>query len=192
MVERLAEELSARTGLLLAPTLSYGVNLLLDRSMAGTASLTQALLHGQLEALLSWWRVQGFSHFVLLTCHGDPFHLMALDGLGADTLVVEPEGELELDGVLDTQACIRHACEGETSLALHLFPERVHLSWVQTHDIPYEDFRPYLFHEIPGQPEGYVGSLGHPEAATAQKGAVIWARMVERLSARYRAFRQEP
>lgn len=190
VAERLAEACSARTGLLIAPTLSYGVNLPLDRTMAGTASLTQELLHGQLEALLSWWRSQGFQFFILLTCHGDPFHLMALDGLGADTLYVEPEGDLELGGVLDTQVCIRHACEGETSLALYLFPERVRLSWARTHDIPYKDFRPYLFHEASGQPEGYVGSLGHPEAATAQKGQIIWTRMVERLLAQYQAFRR--
>lgn len=188
MVEHMAGILSDKTGLLIAPTLSYGVNLPLDETLAGTASLTEDILHQQVRSLLAWWRVQGFRYFILLTCHGDPFHLRALEDLGADVTYIEPEGEVELSDILDRQTCIRHACEGETSLALYLYPEKVRLDRIREHDVPFEDFRPYLFHEVPGQPQGYVGCLGYPSAATVQKGRLILERMVDYMMAQYEGF----
>lgn len=117
VAEWLAESLSHQTGALVAPTVSYGVNLPLDQTMTGNAGVTPELLRGTLVTLTHWWRGQGFERFFLLTFHGDPFHLEALRGIAEDVILLEPF-EIPYDDVLERQSTMRHACEGETSIAL--------------------------------------------------------------------------
>ena len=50
---------------------------------------------------------------------------------------------------------------------------------VREHDIQFEDFKKYLFHEESSLPEGYVGNLGYPSYATKEKGRIIVNRMVD-------------
>lgn len=57
---------------------------------------------------------------------------------------------------------------------------------IREHDVPYPQFEPYLYHRIEGQPEGYVGSLGFPSAATAEKGKILVERMMEKTLGDYR------
>lgn len=52
---------------------------------------------------------------------------------------------------------------------------------VREHDIPFDSFRKYLFHEESNMPEDYVGSLGYPSFATKEKGSVFIHRMIERM-----------
>lgn len=62
-----------------------------------------------------------------------------------------------------------------------MYPEKVKMEAVREHDIPFEEFKKYLFHEESSLPEGYVGSLGYPSFATKDKGNIIIDRMIDRM-----------
>lgn len=188
VAEYMADILSTETGILITPTVNYGVNLPCDRLMNGTASITEETLRDTLGSIISWWQAQGFKAFIIITCHGDPFHIRALTNLGPDILCLEPEGEIDYSDILESQDCIRHACEAETSIALYLFPELVKMEKIKEYDIVYTDFEPYLFHKIIEQPAGYAGSLGYPSFASREKGEAILSRMKDYMFNEYREF----
>mgnify|MGYP000294538366 FL=1 len=52
---------------------------------------------------------------------------------------------------------------------------------ITEHDIPYGDFKEYLYHEKNDIPENYAGCLGYPTRATNKKGEMIWNRMIEKM-----------
>jgi creatinine amidohydrolase len=183
--EYLAAILSEKTGAMIAPTINYGVNLPCDITLSGTAAVTPEILRETLVSLTRWWREQGIRLFVLLTYHGDPFHLEALDNIDKDIALLEPY-EIEYSDILERQSTIRHACEAETSLALYLYPQKVRVKKIKEHDVPFPEFKPYLFHDLTDKPEGYVGALGYPSAATAEKGELIAGRMIEKMLEEYR------
>jgi len=191
MAEFLADRLSEATGCLVAPTVNYGVNLPCDRLFSGTTSLTPALLHSIIESIIDWWRIQGFSRFFLLTFHGDPFHVEALSGIRKDVILLDP-CDIEYGDVLQKQTSMRHACEAETSIALYLYPEKVRSGCIREHDIPYDAFESCLFHQKDTPPDGYVGNLGFPSAATAEKGRILLERMVDKLIAEYIGLDKRP
>jgi creatinine amidohydrolase/Fe(II)-dependent formamide hydrolase-like protein len=56
---------------------------------------------------------------------------------------------------------------------------------VREHDIPYSIFEDYLFHRKTDEPEGYVGNLGFPSAASAEKGKILVERMMAKMMADY-------
>ena len=178
--EYFADVLSQKTGCLIAPTINYGVNLPCDKRLSGTTTLTAELLRGIITSTTVWWRAQGFNHFILLTFHGDPFHLEALSDVGEDIFLIEPF-EIEYADVLEKQSTIRHACEAETSIALYLYPQRVRMSSLREHDVPYTIFEDYLFHRIESEPDGYVGNLGFPSSASPDKGEILVERMTEKM-----------
>lgn len=188
VAEYMADILSAETGILIAPTVNYGVNLPCDRLMNGTTSITEETLHDTLYSIINWWQAQGFNTFIIITCHGDPFHVRALSNLGPNILCLEPEGEIDYSDILESQDCIRHACEAETSIALYLFPELVKMEKIKECDIEYSDFEPYLFHKIEAQPTGYVGNLGYPSFASKEKGETILTRMKDYMLNEYGEF----
>lgn len=80
---------------------------------------------------------------------------------------------------------MRHACEAETSVALYLYPEKVRINAMKEKDIVFVDFREYLFHEKSDSPDGYIGCLGYPKSATADKGKIIVERMIEKAKSEY-------
>lgn len=176
--EYVAERVSERTGVLIAPTLNYGVGLPCDHVFPGSTSVRAVSLRGIVSALARWWTRQGFRHILVLTAHGDPFHLDALRR-AAPSVQVRDLYDIPLDDILTHQHAPRHACEAETSVILHLAPEAVRLDRVQDFQTPFEAFRPYLCHQrrspIPGSP----GCQGFPSAATAEKGRRILERMVD-------------
>jgi creatinine amidohydrolase len=191
MVEYFADLLSQKTGHLIVPTVNYGVNLPCDRLMPGTATITSDLLRGTIVSITGWWRSQGYSRFILLTFHGDPFHIEALSNIGEDVYLIEPY-EIEYAGILEKQSTMRHACEAETSVALYLYPQEVRMPCVREHDIPYNIFEDYLFHRKNTEPEGYVGNLGFPSAASAEKGRILVERMTAKMMADYCRLGSDP
>src|SRR5678810_701341 len=78
IVERFASDLSAESGVLLAPTVEYGVNVVTERGFAGNASLRKKTLHRALNDLLDTWESTGIREFILLTAHEHDPHLEAL------------------------------------------------------------------------------------------------------------------
>ncbi len=184
VVEHMAQELSEKTGILVAPTLNYGVNLPCDRLLSGTTTVTPEILKSIILSITEWWRDQGFQLFLLMTYHGDPFHIRALSGLGKDIGLIEL-GNIEYSDILEKQSTIRHACEAETSVGLCLYPERIRFEQIKEYDIPFEQFREYLFHANLNQPENYVGCLGFPSYATQTKGIEIVKRMYDQMMKDY-------
>ena len=183
-VEYFARVLAEKTRLLIAPTINYGVNLPCDRVMFGTTSINAEILRSMILSITDWWRSQGFGQFVLLTFHGDPFHINALSNLSNDTFLIEP-WEIEYRDILERQETMKHACEAETSVALYLYPEKVKMSLVKEYDIHYEVFEDYLYHRKNDKPDGYVGNLGFPSAATISKGEILVKRMIEKMMSDY-------
>lgn len=176
----LAQILSERTGALLAPTINYGVNLPCDKYLAGTTSVTKDILRDTITSLADWWHFQGVKNIVIITYHGDPFHLEAMQSIEPSIMLCDAS-EVEYSDILEKQTTIRHACEAETSVALYLYPEKVRMDKIKEHDIVYEQFKEYLFHQKVEKPEGYVGCLGYPSVATAKKGKIIVERMLNRM-----------
>lgn len=183
--EYFANVLSGITNSLIAPTINYGVNLPCDRTFAGTTSVSETTLRNTLLELIDCWRLQGFEKFILINFHGDPIHVAALSNLADDVFLIEPY-EINYEGILEKQITMRHACEAETSIALYLFPEKVRISSITENDIRFEDFKQYLYHENTEKPDGYLGCLGFPKSATAEKGKKLVNRMKDRTISEYR------
>lgn len=184
VAEYLSQELSNRTGTVIAPAISYGVNLPLDIMMYGTAGVSEAVLSDMIMEIVSCWRKQGFTKFFVVNYHGDPFHLEAVKKAGKDVVLLEPY-EIEYSDILEEQSTIRHACEAETSVALYLYPDKVRMNKIEEKDIPWLEFKPYLFHDKIMPPEGYAGCLGSPSKATKEKGKSIVERMIKEMMAQY-------
>jgi len=180
IAEYMANVLSDKTKALVAPTINYGVNLTCDVHLAGTTSIKPETLREIVVSITDWWRRQGFKHFLLLTYHGDPFHIQAMENISDDVKLYDLS-EIEYSDILEKQSSIRHACEAETSVALCLYPEKVKMDSVREHDILFEDFKKYLFHEDDNLPPGYVGNLGYPSFATKEKGSKFIGRMIDKM-----------
>ena len=102
LAERLANDLSEEFGVLVAPTLAYGVNVDTEQAYAGTASLRRKTLHRALNDLLAAWEGHGFEEFILITAH---FH---------DPLSRHTTATVATQGVLMRQkSMIQNATSGE-------------------------------------------------------------------------------
>ncbi|MBN2344786.1 MAG: creatininase family protein [Candidatus Aminicenantes bacterium] len=177
VAESIAEYLSQRTGILVAPTVQYGVNLPCDRGFAGTCSTTPELLRGTIGSILEWWKVQGFARFFLLSAHGDPLHIEALRAADPDAARVLSLYDFPMQDILERQEGGRHACEAETSVMLHLRPELVRTEEIADFAIPFDEFKPYFLHEKIEPIAGAPGHQGFPSFASAEKGERIFALM---------------
>ena len=181
VAERMCDEISEKYGILVAPTINYGVNLPLDNKiMTGTTGITYELLKDTLANITKYWKMQGFKHFFAVSCHGDIFHIKALDDSSEDVKVIETY-EVEQEDILEKQVCTRHACESETSVMLYLYPELVDMSVAKDFDIPIDEFMPYLEHKRDDKIEGYIGNVGYSTFATKEKGKIIYERMMKNL-----------
>ena len=195
IAEAFAERIAEETGVPLAPTLAYGVNLPCDRFVPGTAGFTLDGLREALRSLLVDWARQGFRQFFVVTAHG-----CATDGFGyahheaikeaafpllvdgaCRVLVLFPYW-IEVGDLLSKQEKVEHACEVETSLALSLFPELVRTDRIVDGPPEGEETRFEAFPEgvATGPPAaGWAGAEGSPSAATAEKGRAIFERCLE-------------
>lgn len=181
VAERMCDEISEKYGILVAPTVNYGVNLPLDNKiMTGTTGVTYEILKETLKSITKYWKMQGFKHFFAVSCHGDIFHIKALNDSDDNVEVVETY-EVEQKDLLEKQVCTRHACESETSVMLYLYPELVDMNVVKDFDISMDKFMPYLEHKIDTQIDGYIGNVGYSTLATKEKGKIIYERMMQNL-----------
>lgn len=192
IAEAFASAIAEETGVAIAPTLAYGVNLPCDRFVPGTAGLTFDALRASVRGLLSDWVRQGFRTFFLVTAHG-----CAVDGFGfahheAIKCAALPFLEdalcrvfilfpywTDVGDLLDRQDGVEHAGEVETSLGLHLFPEHVRVERAVDGPPDAEEARFEAFPEgvAAGPPPGdWSGSEGAPTSATAEKGRAIFER----------------
>lgn len=165
--------LSQKTGMLVAPAINYGVGLPCDSCYAGSTSIGYNNLKNTVISLVDWWRRQGLKYFFIISAHGDPFHIKALENTGRKNVYVLELYDVVLNGILERQECAKHACEAETSVMLHLFPKAVRKNRIIDFETPFKKFKSYLYHAkrspIPGSP----GCQGYPSCATTEKGVKI-------------------
>ncbi len=177
--EYISSYLSESTEILVAPTINYGVGLPCDRFYPGSSSIQYENLKDTLSSLISWWKLQGFENFFLITAHGDPFHLKALRETGYDGVFVLDLYDIDLGEILENQKNVKHAGEAETSVMLYLFPEIVRKDKLEDFETPFEEFKDYLYHKrddpIPDSP----GCQGYPSSANREKGGKILGKMEE-------------
>ena len=183
IVERLARDVAARAGLLLAPTVAYGVACERDQAYAGTASLDRKTLHRVLNELVSTWGRQGLEEIALITTNGFARNIQALAMVMADTVRVRSidTHALDLSAFLVQGNAPERGGELETSLLLYLEPELVRQEWILdsvSETMATGDARASA--PMPGSP----GVVGRPSLASAEKGKQIYEHIVDTITAR--------
>jgi creatinine amidohydrolase/Fe(II)-dependent formamide hydrolase-like protein len=159
IVERLADDLSARHGVLRAPTVEYGVHAT-SRDLPGGATLRRKTLHRVMNELIgSWEEGAGGCEFLILTAQADESHQEALSTIRTDEarVLVVDIFSMDFGTLLDAEGPPLQGGELDTSLLLFLAPALV---------------RQEL---IPGQ-------LGSAKLASADKGAQVYNSILERVS----------
>lgn len=185
IVERLADDLSAEFGVLRAPTLEYGVNVVTERLFAGNASLRRKTLHRALNDLVDTWESSGIREFILLTAHEHDPHLEALSTIttsGARVRLIDMFG-MKFSDLLEGQTEPMHGDEVDTSLMLYIAPELVDMALAQEYMMSREELRRYRRGWL-RIPEVSPGSIGRPRLATADKGQRIYERIHSRVRER--------
>jgi creatinine amidohydrolase len=177
----IASELSERYEVLRAPTMYYGVNVRTDRAYAGTATLSQKTLHRALNELLASWEEDGISEFILVSAHRHEPHLDAMATLITREARVRVVSvwDVDIEDLLERQPGPLHACEAETSIMLHLYPELVRWERVRDFELSTHAFERYSRDRLPKPPAGGAGVVGYPSAATARKGEAIYGRILD-------------
>lgn len=186
IVTRLAEALSARHGVLLAPTLPYGAASDRDGEYAGSAPIRGKTLHRTLNELVSSWGSHGVEEFVLLTTHGYGPHLQALATVASETSRVRAV-DLHAIDLSEFLACghgSEHAGELATSLMLHLAPELVRTDAIEDVELDPEAVARLREGEEPVPRPGSSGVVGHPSRASADKGRRVFEHLVAFLGER--------
>lgn len=185
IIERFANDLSAESGVLLAPTVEYGVNVETERGFAGNASLRKKTLHRMLNDLIDTWESTGISEFILLTAHEHDPHLEALSTVitsGARVRVVDIFS-VDFSDLLEGQTEPMHGDEVDTSLLLHIAPSVVRLDLAQDYMMSRDELRRYRRGWL-RVPRASPGSIGRPTLATAEKGRAIYDRILSRVRER--------
>lgn len=178
IVEHLADDLSAEFGVLRAPTLEYGVNVVSERAFAGNASLRRKTLHRALNDLIDTWESTGVREFILLTAHEHDPHLEAIATVttsGARVRAVDIF-DMKLSDLLEGQTEPMHGDEVDTSLILFLAPGLVHMDLAQDYMMSRDELRRYRRGWL-RIPEGSPGCIGRPSLATAEKGRRLYERI---------------
>jgi creatinine amidohydrolase len=184
IAERLADDLSAMTGVIRAPAVEYGVNVRSARDFPGDAGLRKKTLHRMLNDLLGTWESSGIREFILLTATEEDAHLEALDTIitrAARVRVVDIHA-VNVDDLLEGQEQQLHGGEADTSLMLYLAPELVHMEWARDFVLPTRARR-YRRGRL-RVPKESPGSIGRPTLATAEKGEAIYERILRRICER--------
>ena len=184
ITEAVAEEVSKRCRILLAPTVRYGVVPPGREPYAGEAGLRRKTLHRALNELLARWEDHGIQEFVLLTAVQHEPHidalLMAMTSSATTTVV--NLFSIDTSDLLEASPLSEHGGELETSLMSYLAPELVRMA--QATDVPADQgiYERYARGRVATPPPGSRGTLGHPSKASAEKGEAVFIRYVESLS----------
>jgi creatinine amidohydrolase len=184
IVEHLCDDLSAEFGILLAPTIEYGVNVDTERGFPGNASMRKKTLHRMLNDLLDTWESTGVKEFILLTAHEHDPHQEALATVittKARVRVVDIFS-VDLKAFLEGQSEPMHGDEVDTSLMLYLAPHLVRMDLAEDYMMSRDELRRYRRGWL-RIPKGSSGSIGRPSLATAAKGAAIYAHIREKVRA---------
>ena len=163
LVERLADDLSARFGVLRAPAVEYGANRDPHRPRPGSAPLGRKTLHRLMNELIEAWEVgSGVRDFVLITAEGHEAHQEALSTLLVKDARVQVVDIFSIDfgDLLEAPGTPAHGGELDTSLLLHIAPSLVRLELAR--DTP----------------------VATPSLATAEKGSRLYQFILDRIAVR--------
>jgi creatinine amidohydrolase len=130
LVDRLADDLSARFRVLRAPTVEYAANRNPHRPRPGSAPLGRKTLHRLMNELVEAWELgSGVLEFVILTAEGHEAHQEALSTLLVKNARVQVVDIFSLDfgSLLQQPGLPAHGGELDTSLLLHLAPQLVRM-----------------------------------------------------------------
>ena len=156
IAERLSRDVSEDLGILLAPTLPYGVTLNGRGRFAGAATLRRKTLHRTVNELLACWEDQGVAEIIVVTAYRYEPHLdallMALTATSLTTVI--DLYAIDVSDLLEAPAEAEHGGELETSLMLHLAPERVRTAEIADFVPEGEDPRRYVRARMPTPPPG--------------------------------------
>ncbi|GAB4570219.1 MAG: creatininase family protein [Anaerolineae bacterium] len=189
----LACEAAKREPVVVYPAYPFGVNTE-TKHFPGGIVLRDRLLFDLLENICDEISRNGLKKIVLLSGHGGNrfflplFVQLSLDK-DKDYTLYYIHGRLDTevrDQVLETEVH-GHACECETSIALHLYPEHVRMESLDP-DRWWEP-QPHLEHiaDDAYTPADWFGRFpehcaGDPRPASAEKGRAIFDAQVERLA----------
>jgi creatinine amidohydrolase len=184
VVERLADDLSARFGILRAPTVEYGVHTP-SRPFPGGAALRRRTLHRVMNELIESWEAgAGVREFMVLTAQSSEAHLEALSTIRTEEATVQVVDifGLNFGELLDRPGSPVQGGELDTSLLLFIAPELVRMDLAQDFAPAPEllaRYRPGHSHRLP---VGSPGSIGYPSLASAQKGERLYTFILDRVS----------
>jgi creatinine amidohydrolase len=196
IAERIAEEVGEKTGVLVAPSIGYGI----CRHTApypGTAGVGFDSMRGFVQEILEDLRAKGFRTFYLLTGHAGSTHRVALKeaagalvARGAKVHLIVPY-EVPIEDLLESKLefweyPVGHADEIETSLMLYLRPDLVDMRKA-IDEVPERE----IFETSTSKRPTKSGVFGKPSIASRQKGMKIFERMVGEI-AKFIASTTEP
>lgn len=185
IVERLADDLSRSFGILVAPSIPYGVNVRTRRPFVGNASVRRKTLHRWMHDLLGSWEAGGVRGFIILTANGHDPHQEALSTLRTERARVFTVDVFALDftGYLDAPKDAAHGGELDTSILLFLAPHLVRMELAQDFELR---ARALARHRrgVGTVPARSPGSLGQPTLASAEKGERIYKMIYDRIATR--------
>jgi creatinine amidohydrolase len=186
IVERLADDLSAEFGILVAPTIEYGVNVATPEPLAGNASVRRKTLRRWVNDLLLDWERQGVHEFLILTAHGHAPHQEALGTVVTERARVRVIDvlALELGALVDDPSGPIHGGEVDTSLALFVAPHLVRMHAARDFILPESAVRRYRRGSTMRLPAVSGGGVGAPSRASAEKGQRIFEQIKERIRTR--------
>ena len=186
LVERLADDLSAEFGILVAPTIEYGVNVATPEAFPGNAGVRRKTLRRWVNDLLLDWEREGVQEFLLLTAHGHAPHQEALGTVVTERARVRVIDVLaiEFGSLVDSTEGPIHGGEVDTSLALFVAPHLVRMDLARDFILPETDARRYRRGSTMRIPAISEGTLGEPTRASAAKGQRIFEHIKERIRTR--------
>ncbi|HEU4800659.1 MAG TPA: creatininase family protein [Gemmatimonadales bacterium] len=182
IVERLADDLSAESGVPRTPTVEYGVHTPTP-SFPGGASVSRKTLHRVMNELIESWEVgAGVREFLILTAQANDAHQEALSTIRTEVsqVLVVDIFSLDFTGLLERPDLPVQGGELDTSLLLHIAPDLVRMDLARDYLPPSgrDRFKPGSSKRLP---EGFPGSVGYPSLATAEKGERLYTFMLEQV-----------
>jgi len=186
VVERLADDLSAEFGILVAPTIEYGVNVATNEPFPGNASVRRKTLRRWVNDLLLDWEREGVQEFLILTAHGHAPHQEALGTVVTEHARVRVIDVLaiEFGALVEHPEGPIHGGEVDTSLALFVAPHLVRMDEARDFILPDSTVKRYRRGSTMRLPAISPGSVGEPTRASAEKGRRIFEFIKERIRTR--------
>jgi creatinine amidohydrolase len=200
VAHRAARLMSARTPVVVAPTIPYGMSEH-HMSLNGTITLDYATMFAVIRCVVESAIRHGFRRIFVLNGHGG--NTTALQNMVGE-LTVEHKLPLatgtywdiaakSIEGLLEKQKALMHACEAETSMVMAMAPELVNPDELsQMHGpyipglsaIPTVNAGVYRWRQLSSRsPIGVIGDAGAASAAKGEKLLVaIAADVAEALS----------